>query len=172
MFEIGDYVVFGTDGVCMVEDVGPLDMEGVSKEKLYYTLVPLGKIGNNRIFAPVESKRVVMRKVITSEEAQELIAEIAEIERLVVNDEKKREETYKHVLQGCDCREIISLIKEIYTRKAERSAQGKKLPSVDERYLTLAQNSLYSELSLPLQLEKDAVREYIFNKVGCPEFTA
>lgn len=171
MFAVGDYVVFGTDGVCMVENVGPLDMEGVSKDKLYYTLAPFGKTGNNRIFAPVESKRVVMRKVLSSEEAHELIESIATIEKLVVSDEKKREETYKHVLQGCDCREIISLIKEIYTRKTERSAQGKKLPSVDERYYTMAQNSLFSELSLPLQLDKDDVQQYIFTTVGSPEFT-
>ncbi|MCR5520968.1 MAG: CarD family transcriptional regulator [Lachnospiraceae bacterium] len=166
MFDIGDYVVFGTDGVCRVEDVGALDMEGVSKDKLYYTLAPHGKSGNNRIFAPVEGKRVVMRKVITSEEAQKLINDITDIGRLEIRDEKKREETYKHVLQGCDCREIVSLIKEIYFRKQERTAQGKKLPSVDERYFTMAENSLYGELCLPLNIDKEDVRDYICAVVG------
>ena len=36
MFDVGEYVVFGSDGVCKVESVGVLDMEGVSRERLYY----------------------------------------------------------------------------------------------------------------------------------------
>lgn len=166
MFEIGDYVVFGTDGVCRVEKVGALDMEGISKEKLYYTLVPQGRIGNNRIFAPVEGKRVVMRKVIDIDEAHALINSIKSIDKLEVPDERKREETYKAVLQSCDCTQIIRLIKEIYARKQDRLAAGKKLPAVDERYFIMAENSLYSELSFPLKLDKSEVRDYIVSTVG------
>ncbi len=166
MFDIGEYVVFGTDGVCTVEAVGCLDIEGVSKEKVYYTLAPVGKKGSNRIFAPVDSKRVVMRRVITLDEAKALIGKINEIKPLDVSDEKKREEAYKAALTSCDCVQIISLIKEIYRRKKARYAAGKKLPAVDERYCSMAENSLYSELSLPLNMEKDRVEEYIADAVG------
>ena len=166
MFDIGEYVVFGTDGVCTVEAVGCLDIEGVSKEKVYYTLAPVGKKGNNRIFAPVDSKRVVMRRVITLDEAKALIGKINEIKPLDVSDERKREEAYKAALTSCDCVQIISLIKEIYRRKQARFAVGKKLPAVDERYCSMAENSLYSELSLPLNMEKDRVEEYIADAVG------
>ena len=166
MFEVGEYVVFGTDGVCTVESIGSLDIEGVSKDKLYYTLAPVGKVGNNRIFAPVESKRVVMRRVISADEAKDLIGRMTELEPLEVPDEKKREETYKAVLQSCDCVRIVQLIKEIYGRKQARYAAGKKLPSVDERYFNMAENSLYSELSFPLGIRKDEVRDYITDAVG------
>lgn len=161
MFETGDYVVFGTDGVCRVESIGSLDIEGVSKDKLYYTLAPVGKIGNNRIFAPVEGRRIVMRKVMSPEEARHFISGINKLDRLVIPDEKKREETYKAVLQSCDCEQIVRLIKEICARKAQRSAAGKKLPAVDERYFTMAENSLYGELCFPLKLDKSEVRDYI-----------
>ena len=142
MFDIGEYVVFGTDGVCTVEAVGSLDIEGVSKEKIYYTLAPVGKKGNNRIFAPVDSKRVVMRRVITLDEAKALIRKIGDIEPLDVLDERKREEAYKAALTSCDCVQIVSLIKEIHRRKKARFAAGKKLPAVDERYCSMAENSL------------------------------
>ena len=166
MFEIGDYVVFCLDGVCTIEAIGPLDMEGVSKDKLYYTLAPVGKIGNNRIFAPVESKRVVMRKIITLDEANELISVINDIEPLEVTDDKKREETYKAVLQSCDCVRIVQLIKGIYARKVARYAAGKKLPAIDERYFGMAENSLYGELAFPLKLNKDEVRDFIIEASG------
>lgn len=165
MFEVGDYVVFGTDGVCKVEGVGPLEMDGVSREKIYYTLAPFGKTGNGRIFTPVESKRVVMRKIITREEAQSLIDHIRDIVPLKITDEKKREETYKRVLQSCNCSDIVALLKEIYSRKQQRIAMGKKLPAVDERYFTMAENSLSSELSLPLGLDKTQVHDYITSSV-------
>lgn len=161
MFEIGDKVVFGTDGVCVVDAVGSIDMEGVSKDKIYYTLTPLGKIGNNHIFAPVESKRVVMRKILTPDDAKALLSRIKEIEPLEVPDERKREDTYKAVLQSCDCTKLIQLLKEIHGRKLARNAAGKKLPSVDERYYTMAENALCSELSFPLGKGKDEVKDII-----------
>lgn len=166
MFEVGDNVVFGTDGVCTVEKVGPLEIEGVSKDKLYYTLVPFGNPNRSRIFAPVEGKRVVLRKVISRVEADRLIGSIGEIGRLPVEDERKREETYKKVLQGCDCAEIISLIKEIHARREQRALIGKKLPAVDERYFSMAENSLFSELCLPLEIDKSEVRDYISSTLG------
>ena len=161
MFEIGDKVVFGTDGVCVVDAVGSIDMEGVSKDKIYYTLTPLGKIGNNHIFAPVESKRVVMRKILTPDDAKALLSRIKEIEPLEVPDVRKREDTYKAVLQSCDCTKLIQLLKEIHGRKLARNAAGKKLPSVDERYYTMAENALCSELSFPLGKGKDEVKDII-----------
>lgn len=164
MFEIGDFVVFGSDGVCQVEAVGSLDIDGVSKEKLYYTLIPVGKSGNGHIFAPVEGKKVTVRRVVNAEEAHTLIEEISDIGRLDITDEKKREERYKQVIQHCDLREVVQLIKEIYCRRQKREEIGKKLTAVDERYYNIAENCLYSELSLPLKMDKTEVRDYVVNK--------
>ncbi|MBR4724762.1 MAG: CarD family transcriptional regulator [Lachnospiraceae bacterium] len=161
MFNVGEFVVFGTDGVCMVENVGALEMEGVAKDKQYYTLTPVGKKGSNRIFAPVDGKRVVMRKVLTVEEARDFVESLDDIGRLKIPDERKREDTYKAVLQSCDHIKITELIKEMYARRSERAAVGKKLPSVDERYFTAAENSLYSELGLSLNMEKDEIRSFM-----------
>ena len=73
MFDVGELVVFGSDGVCQVESIGALDMAGVSKDKIYYTLIPLGKTGNGRIYAPVDGKRVTIRRVLNKEEAYQMI---------------------------------------------------------------------------------------------------
>ncbi|MBR4341472.1 MAG: CarD family transcriptional regulator [Lachnospiraceae bacterium] len=164
MFDVGEFVVFGSDGVCRVESVGALDMEGISKEKLFYTLVPLGKSGKGKIFAPVDGKKVTIRRVVNREEADKLIAEIKEIGKLDITDEKKREERYKEVIHNCDLREVIQLIKEIHSRKEMRDAIGKKLTAMDERYFMIAENCLYSELSLPLEMEKSEIKDYITSK--------
>ncbi len=166
MFKIGEFVVFGTDGVCMIEDIGALEMEGVAKDRQYYTLSPVGKSGHNRIFAPVDGKRVVMRRILSLDEAESFVNKLDDIGRLKIPDERKREETYKAVLQSCDYVRITELIKEIYARRKERAAAGKKLPSVDERYFAAAENSLYSELELSLNMDKDELRSYMEKSVS------
>ena len=165
MSNVGEFVVFGTDGVCMVEKVGALEMEGVAKDRQYYTLTPVGKKGSNRIFAPVDGKRVVMRKVLSLEEAKDFVDSLDDIGRLKIPDERKREDTYKAVLQSCDHIKLTELIKEMYARRRERAAAGKKLPSVDERYFTAAENSLYSELGLSLNMEKEEIRSFMEKSV-------
>ena len=40
MFQVGDFIVYGSTGVCEVESIGTLDIPGMSKDRVYYTLRP------------------------------------------------------------------------------------------------------------------------------------
>lgn len=128
MFSAGEYIVYGTTGVCKVEEIGTLQMSGVSKDKLYYTMTPIGSQGS-RVYVPVESDKAVIRPVLSKSEAVALVEEIPSIELLWVDDEKKREEIYKTTFRTCDCREWIKIIKTLYLRKMSRIAEGKKSDS-------------------------------------------
>lgn len=160
MFEIGEYVVYGSKGVCRIEDITHIDISGVDKERLYYVLGPLGD-ANGKIYAPTDNPKIVMRKVITKEAAEQLIQELPEIELLWVPDDKQREAKYKEALHTCDYRAWVSIVKTLYLRKKERTAQGKKITALDERYMKAAENELYSELSLILNVPKESMEEYI-----------
>ena len=65
MFQIGEYVVHGNDGICEVKDITQLELPGGSSKRQYYLLVP-EKEKNGRIYSPVESNKVQTRKVITA----------------------------------------------------------------------------------------------------------
>lgn len=164
MFEIGDYIVYGNNGVCKVEKIGYLDSSMVSGKKLYYTLNPYYTSGNT-IFTPVDNQKVIMRPVLKKNEAEQLIQEIPVIESLWIPDEKKREFEYKQAFGKCDCRELVRIIKTIYLHKKSRMAEGKKVTSVDERYFTMAENNLYGELALPLEMNKEDVKEFVTQTV-------
>lgn len=164
MFSVGEYIVYGTTGVCRIESVGPMQMSGVSKEKLYYTLAPLYSKGS-KVFIPVDNDKVIMRPVLTKEEAQALVEEIPKIELLWVADEKRREDIYKTALRTCDCKEWIKIIKTLYLRKMSRIAEGKKVTVSDGKYLHMAEERLYEELGLALEMDKDEVIEYITQHV-------
>lgn len=160
MFAKGDFIVYGRTGICEVMDISTIDMDGVSRDKLYYILSPR-QGGGGRIFTPVDNSKVVMRKVISKEEAAKLVDQIPEIETLWIDNEKLRESRYKESMRTCDCTEWIKMIKTLYLRRRQRIAQGKKITATDERYLKLAEGNLYAELSIALGVPEQDMESYI-----------
>lgn len=86
MFEIGEYIVYGVKGVCRIEDITHIDISGADKDRLYYVLAPVGD-GSGRIYAPTDNQKITMRKVISREEADQLIEDMPKIEQLWVPDD-------------------------------------------------------------------------------------
>ena len=105
MFQVNDVVIYGHHGVCEITNVGTLKMPMADQEKLYYTLRPVYH-KESSVYAPVENRKIVMRSVITKEEA----------------------------MQTCDCEELVKIIKTLYLRKQQRLGSGKKVTVVDEKY--------------------------------------
>ena len=70
MFSIGEYVVYGVEGVCRVEEAGKLKVAGLDKNRAYYRLRPYYHDGT--IYTPVDGK-AVMRPVLTREELERLL---------------------------------------------------------------------------------------------------
>lgn len=164
MFEVGDYVVYGGEGVCRIGAIGPLDLDGKRTDKLYYTLFPVYVCGT-KVYTPVSSGKVVMRRILSKEETEKLIGEIPGMEPLKVEDERSREQVYKNVLKTCDCREMVRLIKTVYTRRQKRLSGGKKVTAVDEKYYRAAEEQLYGELAIPLAIDRSMVKDYIFSSI-------
>ena len=164
MFKKNDYIVYGSAGVCRVEAVGPLSVAGMSQTKEYYTLEPVYEKGS-RVFTPVDNEKVVMRPILSREESDRLIDEITGLDPLQIADERSREDTYKEAMRKCDCREWVRVIKTLHQRIEERFAQGKKATSSDEKYLHLAQDSLYGELAFSLSIPKEKVEDFITEKI-------
>ncbi len=164
MFNIGEYIVYGTKGVCQVTDVTTMNLDGVPKDAKYYVLQPWNQNGS-RIFVSVDNQKTIMRKTLTKEAAEELIEAIPDINEIWVDNDKVREEKYKECIRSCDCRELVRIIKTLFLRGEARLKAGKKITTTDERYLRLAEEHLYSELSVALGMPVDNVRQYITDKV-------
>ncbi len=165
MFKVGEFIVYGHNGICKVEDITCLDMSGADKDRLYYVLNPVNSRGG-KVYSPVDSNKIQTRRMLTEQEANDLIDEIPEIEQLWVTNDKQREEQYKEAVKGCDCRQWIRIIKTLNLRKKERLAQGKKVTAIDEHYLKLAENQLYGELSVALGKKKGEMEEFIIQRIG------
>lgn len=164
MFEVGQYIVYGSNGVCKVVNVGKSDMFASETERLYYTLEPCYAKGS-RILTPIDNKKIIMRSLISKEEADELIDRVGDVEILWIADERKREAEYRSVIAKCDCKELIRVIKTIYLRKQKRIEAGKKVTVSDEKYFKLAEDNLYNELSVVYNMNREEVKEYMLKRI-------
>ena len=125
MFEKGEYVVYGSKGVCKIQDISHVDIPGVDRNRLFYIMHPVQN-SEQTVYLPIDSNKVMIRKVMTPEEAKRLIQDIPSIEVLEVPNEKQREASYKAALHECSGRSWISILKTLHQRKDERLAAGKK----------------------------------------------
>lgn len=163
MYQIGDYIVYANSGVCKVQAVGRLEIEGIPKEKNYYTLCPI--YGMETIYAPVETK-AYMRPVLSQSEAERLIGQIPAIQEgtLESGNLQMQELSYRKYFQEHDCRDLIRLIKAIRHRSACAKESGKKLGKMDEKYQKLSEDLLYGELAVSLHIPREDVEEYIMQR--------
>ncbi len=162
-YEIGDLVVYGSNGVCRVEEITRLVMPGTNKKGKYYCLVPVDST-TSRIFALVGQDKIKIRRIISKEEALELIESVTDIPELNIISDKTREDQYKSALRSCNCREWFSIIKTLYNRNKARVENGRKITSTDERYLKEAKRNLYTELAVVLDRDKDEIEDFITEK--------
>ena len=160
MYEIGDYVIKANNGVCRVEDTLHPALPTVDKNRLYYLLVPLDN-KNSRLYVPIDTAENSLRRALSEEEAWEVIEKIPEVEAAWIANDKLREQTYKEAIHSCNPTALVSIIKNLYIRKKQRSEQGKKSTATDERYFKLAEDNLYAELAFALGKEKNQMRQII-----------
>ena len=163
-YEIGEYVVYGNNGICQVQDITNPGFSGVDKEKMYYVLEPLNTKGS-RIYSPVDNSKVMMRSVMNEEQAEKLIEEIPLIEELWITNDKMREERYKEAMVTGEPVEWVKIIKTLYLRGKDRERQGKKITATDERDLKQAEESLYSDLGFALGKDKAEMENYITDRI-------
>ena len=164
MFGKGELIMCGGHGVCRVIDITGNPIERSDRNKKYYVLEPVFEKAST-IYTPVDNDKIVMRRIMNREEAEKLIAQITEIDTVWIQEEKRREQTYKDAIRTYDSRSLVQIIKTLYKRKRSRINEGKKVLSSDEQYLHKAEELLYSEMSLALSIPKDQVEAYIVEAV-------
>ena len=161
MFEIGDKIIYGENGVCTVEKIAPLEMQGASAEKLYYYLTPY--IGSGVYFAPVDSG-AFMRPVISRDEAESFILTIPDIEPAICHDSRFNhvEAFYKELFKQHTNEALVSLIKGLKERIGEKKNKSSRAEATMKR----ARDMLHGELSVALGIELEEVEQYIQEKIG------
>ena len=163
MFKIDEYVVHMTGGICQIKDITSLAISGADKDRKYYLLVPLAN-NSSKVYVPVDND-TAMRKICSGDEAKMLIDSVSTIEELNIDNDKLREAKYKEVIKSCNLRELVSVLKNLHTRRVIRLKEGKKTTATDDKYLKIAGDNLCNELAFALGKEKDEVKRMIADRI-------
>ena len=157
MFQPGELVVYGTTGVCRVEEIVRPNLAGTHRNQKYYLLKPIHQDGV--IYTPVDNEKVPMRPVISAEAAEALIDLIPTIraEARHAPTVQALAQQYHAAVRSHDCRDLIELMMSIYAKQQLAEAQNRRLGMVDERYMKQAERLL----SAALGISYEQVQPYI-----------
>lgn len=164
MFAIGDKIVYGAEGVYVVAGYSesPVDKKDTRK---FYVLTPTYGPEGNLIYTPVDNDRVMMRPIMTREEAEAFIERMPQIGVITVEKEKYRRERYREVMKNAGGDEYVSIIKTVYLRRVEFLKQKKRLPESDTEYERKAKFCLLGELSSALDIPLAEVEQFITERI-------
>ncbi|MCE5197026.1 MAG: CarD family transcriptional regulator [Negativicutes bacterium] len=164
MLTINTYVVYGTNGVCQITGIKKEKFGGSEKE--YYLLKPINTEGSI-IYVPLDNALLTskMRNLLSPDEIHELIKLIPEEQTTWIADSKLRSEKYKDIFGRGDHRELVCMMKSIYLQKKDRSREGKKLWSGDEKALNTAEKILFDEFAIVLNITPEEVVPFIYQEL-------
>ena len=104
---------------------------------------------------------MVLRRVLTSDEAKDLIQDAAHMNPVWIQNDKEREQMFTQILRSADTRSLFEMIIALHNRKERRLAAGKKATSTDERYSHAAEDILFGELGISLGIGRDKVKDFV-----------
>lgn len=160
MYSIGDLFVYGSSGACRITDI---KVENFGKNEMtYYILSPVFD-PKETIYVPVDNEALVskMKRMLTPDEAKELIKSLPQKESVWIENVNQRREAYKKIIKQANREELLSLIKTLHERRNELKQIGKNLSVYDERFFRHAQSIIHSEISLVLQIPREEISSYI-----------
>ena len=168
MFQSGQLVVYGGEGVCKIVDVGVPALSGMQTTRAYYTLYSEDR--HVTVYVPVDHPGS-MRAVMTAEEADALIRRMPEIDLLpaVHAGSFLQRDAYDTALHSQDRTDLVRILKTIYSRQHPAGARARQPRRIDEEYRKRAENILYSEFSAALHIPRDQIPAYIERTISSAE---
>ena len=161
MYQINDYVVFGSNGVCQVLDKR-IENFGGGTEREYYVLNPLNS-RSSTIYAPADKCDIQMRKLLKRDKVLSLLEEMPDETPEWISDNQARKATYGQILQNGDQHELLMMIKVLNQRQADLEEQGKKLSAQDTEFKKNAEALINNEFALVLGMEPEQILPMILD---------
>jgi CarD family transcriptional regulator len=164
MFNIGDLLFYGTNGVCRVSEIcaSPFDS---TDTRSFYKLTPIAENTSLVIYTPVENTQVVMRSLISKEEAEALLARIPSIEKVAVAIEKHRKDAYRETIREGNPEGFVKIIKTVRARRELFRRTRRRVPDMDNDFEHTAKTCLYGELSAVLGICREEIHRIITESI-------
>lgn len=160
MFNIGDTVIYGAQGICKIEEKIQKDLKGKMTE--YFVLKPIYE-KSSTIFLPLENDVLMsrMRPILSKDEVLDIINTIPSKETIWIENENLRKTKYGEILVRSKPIELVQLIKTLFLHEKKQKQIGRKFHLTDEAFLKDAEKILYSEFAYVLNIKTNEVIPFI-----------
>ena len=162
MYKKGDYIFHENGGVCKVEDMREIAMNGFGSEKMYYVLLPFHE-SRSQIFSPVDAPKNKLRDIMSKETLQALIDKIPSVEINWIKNDKLRIQYYKEALATSEPERIIEVLKTVYIINHKRAVEGKKMLTADDRFYQIAGKKIFDEIAYVYDIDMREAEDMIEN---------
>lgn len=160
MPSVGEKVVYGTQGVCVVKEIARLKLGKTRGE--YYVLVPLSDTGSV-VYVPTDSEvcAAKLREVLTKEQAIALIDEAVREPLEWISSDSERKVACEEIIKNGTRKQLMQLVSMLYRRREELKTLKKHFHNVDAQFLKTAERMLHGELAYSLGIEPEKVAGFI-----------
>lgn len=160
MYQIGEKVVYGVHGVCVVADQEERIID--KKKRIYLALEPVGQDGS-RYLVPTHNEAAMakLRPMLSAQELETLIQSRQVRQEGWIRDENQRKQTYRELIGSGDRVKLMQMVHTLYDHKAAQTAAGKKVHLCDDTFLRDAEKLLAGEFAIVLGMEPDEARQYV-----------
>ena len=164
MYQVGEKVVYGIHGVCMVVDQEERMLD--RKRATYLVLEPVGQDGS-RYLVPTHNAAAMakLRRMLSKEELEKMLDSREVHEDSWIRDENQRKQTYRELISSGDRVRLMQMVRTLYRHRAAQNAVGRKCHLCDENFLRDAEKLLTGEISMVMELDTDAAKQYIRSKL-------
>ena len=161
-FDIGEYVSYGINGMCNIEDIRPKQLSQSVEKMMYYILRPESN-PKSTIFVPVNNQKLVskMRELMTKDEINAMLVRMKDRTLEWEKDVRFRTESFHEILNNGVNQDLILMIRCLHRKRQELVQLGKKLPARDSNTLKTAERLVEEEFAHVLHIKCEEVSDYI-----------
>ena len=161
-FDIGEYVSYGINGMCNIEDIRPMQLSQSVEKMMYYILRPESN-PKSTIFVPVNNQKLVskMRELMTKDEINAMLVRMKDRTLEWDKDVRFRTESFHEILNNGVNQDLILMIRCLHRKRQELVQLGKKLPARDSNTLKTAERLVEEEFAHVLHIKCEEVSDYI-----------
>ena len=161
-FDIGEYVSYGINGMCNIEDIRPMQLSQCVEKMMYYILRPESN-PKSTIFVPVNNQKLVskMRELMTKDEINAMLVRMKDRTLEWEKDVRFRTESFHEILNNGVNQDLLLMIRCLHRKRQELVQLGKKLPARDSNTLKTAERLVEEEFAHVLHIKCEEVSDYI-----------
>lgn len=164
MFQIGQAVLYGMEGVCTIEE--RQKMKVGHTRAFYFVLRPVFR-PNSTIFVPEDNEALLskIRPILSREEIAQILHDAPAEDIVWIDDPNERKNEYQKILTGGDRLHMLRMIHTLLKHRQTLLRFGKHLRSADEQLLRDAQKLLHDEFAFVLNISQNDVPDYIRSQI-------